>query len=190
MRIVQRSFQLLHKVDLLYKIIPSCNTQHTSAVCGVIKHLESLKTLFYYSIRKVHIFATLFRYLTLLRRDWRENSLFCTSVPSSSIVAASKYCHFCGRNQTPALYLRYRVHLVFCKFIVNSNTISFHHTMAVKHHLKDYEIESQLNCKICDVGLHSQMLQRLPYKSAIQLNERGGGKIYIKKITKKKGVCT
>jgi hypothetical protein len=40
-----KSFPLLHKVDLHYKIIPSCNNWHTSAVSGVIKHLEWLKTL-------------------------------------------------------------------------------------------------------------------------------------------------
>jgi hypothetical protein len=68
MHTVQKSSTLLYKEILNYKIIPPCNTWHTSAISGVVKQLERLKTLFYYSARKVHIFATLFRHSTLLIR--------------------------------------------------------------------------------------------------------------------------
>jgi hypothetical protein len=76
---------------------------------------------------------------------------FVSSAPSPSIAAARKYCPFYGRNQTLALDLRCRVHSIFCYFIVN--LVSFHPTMAMKHRLEDDEIERQLKCKICDVGL-------------------------------------
>jgi hypothetical protein len=37
---------------------------------------------------------------------------------------------------------------------MNSNiVVSFHHTMAMKRCLEDDEIERQLKCKICDMGL-------------------------------------
>jgi hypothetical protein len=32
--------------------------------------------------------------------------------------------------------------------------VSFHHAMAMKRHLEDDEIERQLKCKKCDVGLY------------------------------------
>jgi hypothetical protein len=41
----------------------------------------------------------------------------------------------------------------------------------MKRYLEDDEIESQLKCKICDVGLHSRMLQGVPQKGEIQLHE-------------------
>jgi hypothetical protein len=127
MGIVQKSFPLLHKVVLHYQIIPSCNTWHISAVSIVLKHLEPLKALFYYSLFKIRVFATLFSYFTLLTRrieKWKygkENSLFSKLVPNPSIAAARKYCPFFGRKQTLASYQRYRVHSVFCEFTVNSN---------------------------------------------------------------------
>jgi hypothetical protein len=37
-------------------------------VSGFIKYLEPLKTLFYYSVCKIHILATLYSYLTQLTR--------------------------------------------------------------------------------------------------------------------------
>lgn len=65
MRIVQMRFPLLHKVILHYNIIISCNTCHTYAVSGAVKYLKPLKILFYYSVCKIYIFATLLSYLTL-----------------------------------------------------------------------------------------------------------------------------
>jgi hypothetical protein len=95
-----------------------------------------------------------------------ENSLFPISVPKLSIAAARKYCPVYGCNQMLGLQLRYRVDLLFCKFIV-----SFHHTMAIKHCLEDDETERQLKCKVCDVELHSQVLRGVSYKGEVQLNE-------------------
>jgi hypothetical protein len=38
--------------------------------------------------------------------------------------------------------------------MMNSNiVVSFHHTMAMKGCLEEDEIERQLKCRICDVGL-------------------------------------
>jgi hypothetical protein len=38
--------------------------------------------------------------------------------------------------------------------MVNSNiVVSFHHKMAMKHCVEDDEIEKQLKCKICGMGL-------------------------------------
>jgi hypothetical protein len=72
-----------------------------------------------------------------LRKDWRENSLFRTSVPGPSIAAARKYCPAYGCNQTLASQLKYRVYSVFCEFVMNSNiVVSFHHTMAMKCRLE------------------------------------------------------
>jgi hypothetical protein len=65
-RTVQKSVPFLHKVVLHYKIIAACNTWHSSAVSGVIKHLTALKM--YFAPCKVHIFVTLFSYSTLLTR--------------------------------------------------------------------------------------------------------------------------
>lgn len=73
-------FLLLHKVPQHYKIIPTCNTSHTSAFSGVIKQLETLIIILWFSVHKICIFATLFRYwyLTLLTEgteEWKyENS--------------------------------------------------------------------------------------------------------------------
>jgi hypothetical protein len=84
----------------------------------------------------------------------RENSLLHTSLSSPSIAAESEHCPFHGRNQTHASWLGYRVHSVFCVFIVDKNiVVSFHHTMAMKHRLEDDETERQLKCKKCDVGM-------------------------------------
>jgi hypothetical protein len=75
-------------------------------------------------------------------------TLFRTSVPSPSIVAARKYCPFYGRNETLASLLKCRVLLVYCKFIVNSNiVVSVRHEMEMKRRLEDDEIERQLKCK-------------------------------------------
>jgi hypothetical protein len=41
---VQKLLLLLHKVVLHYKIIPACNTWHTSTVSDVIKQLKTLTT--------------------------------------------------------------------------------------------------------------------------------------------------
>jgi hypothetical protein len=69
------------------------------------------------------------------RRDWRENFLLPSSAPSLSIAASRKYCSFYGLKQTLVSQLRYRVHSVFCGFIVNSNIVeSFHHAIAMKNH--------------------------------------------------------
>jgi hypothetical protein len=60
---------------------------------------------------------------------------------------------------------------------VNSNiVVSFHHTVTTKRRLEDDEIESQLKCKIRDVGLHSRVLRGISYKGAIQLDDREGVK--------------
>jgi hypothetical protein len=69
------------------------------------------------------------------------------------------------------------VYSVFCEFIENSNiVVSFHRTTAMKRRLGDDEIESQLKCKKCDVGLcNSQVLRGVLYKSVIQLKDEGGG---------------
>jgi hypothetical protein len=46
------------------------------------------------------------------------------------------------------------VHSVFCEIMVNSNiVVSFHHKMVMKCCLEDDEIERQLKCMICDMGL-------------------------------------
>jgi hypothetical protein len=46
------------------------------------------------------------------------------------------------------------VHSVFSEFMVTSNiVVSFHHKMPMIHCLENNEIEKQLKCKICDVGL-------------------------------------
>jgi hypothetical protein len=72
---VQMSFPLLHGVILIYKIIPSYKTWHNFAISGVVKHLETIKRLFYYSVCKIHIFATLLSYLTLLTRGAESESM-------------------------------------------------------------------------------------------------------------------
>jgi hypothetical protein len=59
--------------------------------------------------------------------------------------------------------------------------------MAMKRHLKDDEIERQLKCKIRDVGLC--FLGCLKKARFSYMKGKGGeAYIYIKKITKKKGM--
>jgi hypothetical protein len=46
----------------------------------------------------------------------------------------------------------------------------------MKRRLEDDEIENQLKCKKCDVGLcNSLVLRGVPYKGAIQLDDAGDG---------------
>jgi hypothetical protein len=59
--------------------------------------------------------------------------------------------------------------------------------MAMKRCLEDDEIERQLKCKICDVGLLlSRVLQGLLQKGKIQLHDAGvKACIYVEQVTKK-----
>jgi hypothetical protein len=75
---------------------------------------------------------------------------------------SAKPCHCSCKRKLPSLWLkptlasqlRYRVYSVFCEVIVNLNiVVSFYHTTAMKRGLEDDEIERQLKCKVCDVGL-------------------------------------
>jgi hypothetical protein len=60
--------------------------------------------------------------------------------------------------------------------------------MAMKRCLEDDEIERQLKCKICDMGLHSQVSEAIPHKGEIQLHDvEDEASIHIKKIKK---ICT
>jgi hypothetical protein len=46
------------------------------------------------------------------------------------------------------------VHSVFCEFMVNMNiVVSYHHKMTMIRCFEDDEIERQVKCNICDVGL-------------------------------------
>jgi hypothetical protein len=60
---------------LHYKIIPACNTWHTSIVSGVIKQLETLQFRVWFSTHKGPIFATIFRYMTLLTKGQKSESM-------------------------------------------------------------------------------------------------------------------
>jgi hypothetical protein len=114
------------------------------------------------------------------------------SVPSPSITTSREQSPFYGHNQMLASWLRYRMNLVFCEFTMNSNTVvSFHHTTAMKCHLEDDETERQLKCKNCDVGLCSLICFE-EYHTKARFNQMtrscGGTYIYIKQITRKKGM--
>jgi hypothetical protein len=68
--------------------------------------------------------------------------------------------------------------------------------MAMKRRVEDDEIERQLKCKICGVGLHSRVLRRVPYKGAIQLDQwfSPGAMMYFGRATGKsrkngRGAC-
>jgi hypothetical protein len=59
--------------------------------------------------------------------------------------------------------------------------------MAMKRCVEDDEIEKQLKCKICGMGLFSRVLQGVLHKGEIQLLDMGvEASIFIKKITTKK----
>jgi hypothetical protein len=79
--------------------------------------------------------------------------------------------------------------------MANSNiVVSVHPSMAMKR-LEDDEIERQLKCKICDVGLCIfGFFKKYHTKARFNYMTRGvgcGACIYIKQITtKKKKVCT
>jgi hypothetical protein len=77
-----------------------------------------------------------------------------------SYISAKPFCCSYKRtlsilwSQTNASELEYRMHSVFCVFILNFNiVVSFHHAMAMKCRLEDDEIEKQLKCKKCDADI-------------------------------------
>jgi hypothetical protein len=76
--------------------------------------------------------------------------------------------------------------------MVNSNNVvSFHHKMGMIRCLEDDEIERQLKCKICYVGLCIFVcFNKYHTKERFSYMTRGGGRggacIYIKHITTKK----
>jgi hypothetical protein len=158
MHTVQKSFPLLHKVVLHYKIISSCNIWHTSAVSGVLKHREPLKTLFYYSVCKVHIFATLFRYSTLLTtgtEKWKYGNSGKTGEKFFVLYINAMPFHCSCKKMLPFLWLQpnacivAEIHSAFSFPWIHNDVniiVSFCHTMAMKCRLED-EIERQLKCK-------------------------------------------
>jgi hypothetical protein len=76
--------------------------------------------------------------------------------------------------------------------MVNSNIVdSFHYKLGMIRCLEDDEIERQLKCKICEVGLCSFMcFNKYRTKAKFSYMTRGGGGgeacIHIKQITTKK----
>jgi hypothetical protein len=74
---------------------------------------------------------------------------------------------------------------------VNSNiVVSFHHKMGMIRCLEEDEIERQLKCKICDVGLCIfGCFSKYHTKARFSYMTRGGEAcIYIRQITTKKYV--
>lgn len=58
--------------------------------------------------------------------------------------------------------------------MISNIVVPFHHTMAMKRCLESDEIDRQLKCKICGMGLCTfQVLQGVPYKGVIQLHDTG-----------------
>lgn len=79
------------------------------------------------------------------------------------------------------------MYLVFCEFMAKTNIVdSFHHKMAIKRCLEDYEVERQLKCTICDMGLCIfRCFKKYPIKLRLSYMMRGEVGIHIKQITKK-----
>jgi hypothetical protein len=173
-----KEFLPRHKVH--YKIIPSCNTWHTWAVSGVIKYLEPLKTLSYYSVCKIHILATLFSYLTPLTRRIEKWKYGNSRETGEKIL--------CSIHQSQALPL----HCPFYGCIITKIQSAFsflwvHSKFKYRSFISSYsgnETSFGLNWKAAKVqdmwrAVHSRVLWGIPCKGVIQLNDRGGGEAYI-----------
>jgi hypothetical protein len=97
---MQKYFPLLHKVVLHYNFTPSFNTWHTPAVSGVVKHLEPLKTLFYFFLFVKFTFllhSSVIRLLTRRTEKWKcgnsretEGKIICFVLKSHDLPLSLK----------------------------------------------------------------------------------------------------
>jgi hypothetical protein len=183
MHTVWKSFPLLHKVVLHYKIIPSCNTWHTSIASGVIKQLVTPKTLLCYFARKVHIFATFFRYSPCCLGGQKTESVEIQERLERKffvLYISAKPFHCNCKKILPVLWSQPNACIVaeiqgafsflwvhsefeYCSFIssYNGNEMSFGRWW----NWKAAEVEEMWRGSV-----HSGVLWGVPYKAAIQLD--------------------
>jgi hypothetical protein len=191
MRSVQKSFPLLYKVVLHYKIIATCNTSHNSTVSSVIKQLGTLKEFF---------ISLLVRFRSLLHSSdiwlhWLEG-LKSGSMGIQERLGRNFFLSYicpkpfyCSWHRIPSFLWSQPNDCTIaeiqsaCSFLWIHSEFEYHSFIS-SYNGYETSFGRLWNCKAAEVyetwrgTVHSRVLQEVPYKGEIRVDDWEGG-LYI-----------